>query len=323
MGEKILLTGGSGFIGSEIVDLALERGYQVRILDIRPPRTPEHLAYWRKVDVRDAATVSEQIAEFAPDRLLHLASDIDVTIRTLAEFKTTIDGTANVLAAAARLPELKRFIHVSTQFVVRPGVEPADERYLEPYTVYGEAKAETEKLVWAAHLGAPWFILRPVIIWGPNHPTFAQQIFRHMGTRRYLHPVGREPINRAFGYVTNVAEQMMTFATMDPALASRHVYYVGDGTIDYDLWADAFSVGLTGKPARRIPVWLLKLMGTAGDAVKAIGLRSPIDSGRAFRMSTASKVDLSPTLEITGPPRIGFDEGVRRTLEWLRRQGEA
>ncbi|MBN9017046.1 MAG: NAD(P)-dependent oxidoreductase [Rhizobiales bacterium] len=318
MGEKILITGGSGFIGSEVVAIALARGDEVLNLDINPPRDAAQAPFWRQIDVRDRDAVMGAITAFAPDRLLHLASDIDITIQNLAEFRTTIGGTANVLAAAAQLPQLKRFVHVSTQFVVKPGVEPRDERFLDPYTVYGEAKAETEKLVWNANLSMPWFILRPVIIWGPHHPTFAREIFRHMRSGRYLHPVDRTPISRAFGYVTNVADQMMAFATMDAAQAKRHVYYVGDESIDYDMWADAFSVGLTGKRARRIPVWLLKLLGKAGDLAKAAGVRSPIDSGRAFRMSTSSRVDLAPTIALTGTPPVAFDEGVKRTLAWLR-----
>lgn len=318
MTEKILLTGGSGFIGANVVDRALARGFTVRNLDFRPPRKAEHRALWQEMDVRDRAKLVDAIVSFAPDRVLHLASDIDVNIRTLGEFQTTIGGTSNVLEAVKQLPDLKRFIHTSTQFVVRPGVEPKDERFLDPYTVYGEAKAETEKLVWAADLQVPWFILRPTIIWGPHHPSFAQQIFRHMKSRRYLHPVGRAPINRAFGYVGNVADQMFAFAMLDAGATDRHVFYLGDDSIDYDLWADAFSVGLTGKPARRIPVSLLKLMGTVGDGVKALGLRSPIDSGRAFRMSTASRIDLKPTHDVVGPPQTSFDAGVKETLAWLK-----
>lgn len=317
MNGRILLTGGSGFIGSEVVEIALERGFAVCNLDIGPPRTAEHKALWREVDVRDAAAMERELLEFQPDRVLHLASDIDISIQTLSQFKTTIDGTANVLAAIKKLPTLKRFIHTSTQFVVKPGVEPESERFVEPYTVYGEAKAEAEKLVWHANLRVPWFILRPTIVWGPHHPSFAQQIFRYIANGRYLHPVGREPITRAFGYVTNVADQMMGFATIDRSMTSRHVYYLGDDSIDYDIWADAFALGLTGRRAKRIPVGLLRLLGHAGDLAKAVGLNSPIDSGRAFRMSTPSKINLRPTHVLVGTPKVSFDTGVAETLKWL------
>ncbi len=316
--DKILLTGGSGFIGTEVVDIALAQGFDVCNLDIAPPRKEDQSAVWRDVDVRDHERLDQEILEFQPDYLLHLASDIDITIDKLEEFKITIGGTKNVLAAAKKLPDLKRFIHISTQFVVKPGIEPTSEHHYDPYTLYGEAKAETEKLVWQADLKMPWFILRPVIIWGPYHPTFAQAILKYIGDGRYLHPVGREPIVRAFGYVTNTADQMIGFVNVDLKKAKQHIYYLGDDSIDYDIWADAFATPLTGKRAKRIPVSLLNFLGKAGDLVKIVGIPSPIDSGRAFRMRTGSKIDLSSTLALVGEPKVSFETGVEKTIDWLK-----
>lgn len=318
MAERLLITGASGFIGAEVVDLAIQAGYEVRNLDIAEPRSDQHKPLWRRTDVRNAAAVAKEVEEFNPHRVLHLASDIDVTIRTLEEFQTTINGTNNVLAALPRAKSLKKFVHTSTQFVVKPGVEPTSETHYDPYTIYGEAKSLTEKAVWAAGLSVPWQIVRPTIIWGPHHPSFATQIFRHMRSGRYLHPEGRQPIIRAFGFVTNVAEQMLHFVSLDATDPSRRVFYLGDDSIDYGIWADAFSVGLIGRPARRIPVAALRALGVAGDMARRLGIPSPIDSGRAFRMSTASRIDLKPTLDAVGAPSVDFRTGVDRTLNWLR-----
>lgn len=316
MTGRLFITGGTGFIGSSLVDIAVNEGYAVRTFDIAPPKSDAQREHWYEGDVRDYDALNQAASEFAPDYLLHLASDIDISITRLEQFTTTIDGTRNAIAVARSLP-LKRFLHTSTQFAVRPGIEPTDERHLEPYTVYGEAKAETEKMMWAAELPMPWVIVRPVIIWGPRHPSFADHIFRHIASRRYLHPSGA-PIMRAFGYVDNVADQILRLATMPTDRTDRRIFYVGDATIDYDIWADAFALAMTGKPARRIPTALLAMLGRAGDAVKAVGLRSPIDSGRAFRMSTSSRIDLSRTHDITGQPKTGFGDGVDATVAWLR-----
>jgi nucleoside-diphosphate-sugar epimerase len=321
MSRNVFITGGSGFIGTQLVEIALRDGCTVRIFDTAAPSNPAHRELWIEGDVRDALFVARAISDFTPDLVLHLASDTDVSITRIEQFQTTIDGTANILAAIHDLP-LTRFVHTSTQFVVKPGVEPRDERYLAPYTVYGEAKAEAEKLVWSAGLQMPWIIVRPVIIWGPGHPSFADHIFRHIVSRRYLHPVGA-PITRAFGYVENVAQQIYTLAILPESLTDRHVFYVGDDTINYDVWADAFAKALTGKRARRIPLRVLKLLGRAGDLIKKLGLPTPIDSGRAFRMSTSSRVDLSHTHALTGVPAVDFDRGVRETVAWLRRENPA
>lgn len=314
--RRIFLTGASGFIGSEVIDFALANGDTVKNFDVNPP-TDDKAEFWVEGDVRDRTALARAVHEFAPDYIIHLASDTDVQITDLKEFTVTINGTQNVVEVAHEVSELTRFIHISTQFVVRPGVAPPHEEYLEPYTVYGEAKAETERIVRGAELKAPWIIIRPTIIWGPRHPSFRENIFKYIRNRQYLHPVDSQPIMRAFGYVTNTAEQIYKLATADSGALERSVYYVGDQTLDYAVWADGFSVALTGKRARRIPTSLLKVMGAIGDLLKHCRLPAPIDSGRAFRMSTSSQIDLSPTLAVVGPPAIGFHEGLARTVKWL------
>jgi nucleoside-diphosphate-sugar epimerase len=208
-------------------------------------------------------------------------------------------------------------VHTSTQFVVRPGVAPPADDYYEPYTVYGAAKAESERLVRSSGLPFAWCIVRPTIIWGPHHPTFADNIWKFIRLGLYLHPSQSPEIMRAFGYVTNAAQQILSVALHGGA---GRVYYVGDATIPYTDWVDGFSVALRGRSAFRVPVSLLKMLGTIGDAVETLGVRAPLNSGRVFRMTTSSMVNLTPTLEVAGEPTISLDEGVERTVDWLHSQ---
>jgi nucleoside-diphosphate-sugar epimerase len=316
--SRILLTGGSGFIGGETVEAAIRSGHQVLIFDVAKPHFDGHLPHWAQGDIRNPAALYEAASRFEPDAIIHLASDTDVQITQINQFTTTIEGTRNVIEMARQLPSLKKLVHISTQFVVKPGVEPASETSFEPYTVYGAAKAETERMIRAAGLAMPWLILRPTIIWGPHHPSFRENIFRHIESRFYLHPVGRTKILRAFGYVHNTAQQILMLTMSSEGDGAQRVFYVGDDVLDYDVWADKFSVALTGKPARRISQRLLSMLGRTGDFVKRLGLPAPIDSGRAFRMSTSSAIDLSSTLAITGEPKISLDQGVMETVNWLR-----
>jgi nucleoside-diphosphate-sugar epimerase len=168
--SKIFLTGGSGFIGGAIARLVLADGHELRNFDLIAPDIADQQPSWVEGDVRDKEGLMRAVAEFAPDYLIHLASDIDVQITQLHQFTTTIDGTRNVVEAVQSQPQIRKFVHVSTQFAVKPGIEPRDEEHLDPYTVYGEAKAETERIVRGANLATPWLIARPTIIWGPRHP---------------------------------------------------------------------------------------------------------------------------------------------------------
>lgn len=311
--KRLLITGGSGFIGTQSIELALASGFSVRSLDIKPPALAAHDGLFERVDIRDREALGRAVEAFSPTHILHMASDIDITISRLEDFVTTIGGTANIIEAARRAPQLRRIVHVSTQFVLKPGLKPESETHYDPYTLYGVAKAESERLMQAS--GLPFLIARPTIIWGPRHPSFAQHIWRYIASGAYLHPVGFRPIMRCYGYVDNVAAQAVALLEAEPG--SRRVFYLGDGTINYDVWADAFAIALTGRRARRVPTPLLAAVAAAGSTLQKIGLRAPIDLGRYHRMTTSSAIDLSPTFEVAGRPAVDFESGVRESIRWL------
>lgn len=299
------------------MSIALSQGYDVKNVDIRRPQFPQHEAYWSNIDVRSGRQLRDAIVAFRPERILHLASDTDVNLRRIDDYKTTIEGTKNVVEAAKQLPNLECFVHISTQYVVKPGVRPLSDKWLQPYTLYGEAKAETERIIWGNEIRAPWVILRPSIIWGPRHPSFANAIWKYIANGRYRHPGAGMPIVRCYGYVKNTADQMMAFVNLANESSTRRVYYLGDECMNYDRWADAFAERLTGRPARRMSRRLLFMLGVAGQGAKTVGARVPFDMGRYFRMTTNAEVDLAPTFELVGSPKIPFEQGLEDTIEWL------
>ena len=157
---KVLVTGGSGFIGSEVIAQLLVKGAEIANVDFKPPSRPEHQGFWHDCDIRDLEKLRSIMVKFDPHYVLHLASDILVTLTRIEDYTTTINGTHNVIAAAQELPNLQRFIHVSTQYVVKPGVVPKSETDYQPYTVYGEAKAKSETFLWSSTL-KDWLICGP------------------------------------------------------------------------------------------------------------------------------------------------------------------
>ena len=314
--DKLLITGGSGFIGGEIVKLLAATNAEILNVDCKPPVRPNQERFWLNCDVRDRQRIAATISTFKPNYVIHLASEIDVTLNQIEDFKTTIDGTRNIIDSLVCLSSLKRYIHISTQFVVTPGVRPNTETDFRPYTLYGEAKARSERLVRQSTL-RDWVILRPTIIWGPWHPSFDAAIWKYIANGRYLHPVANQKILRCYGYVGNAAAQIVNFLTADLSRTVPRVFYIGDATIDHDLWADGFAVALTGKRARRVPKSGLWALGMIGTGLRKIGLRFPMDMGRYFRMTTPSDVDLRPTFEVAGSPTVGMAEGIKNTVEWL------
>src|ERR671915_2139939 len=107
---KALVTGGAGFIGSNLVDALLARGDEVTVIDDLSTGKRENLddalangAALEEVDIRDADAVSDAVGRAKPDAIFHLAAQIDVrkSVTDPAwDARINVEGTANVLGAA-------------------------------------------------------------------------------------------------------------------------------------------------------------------------------------------------------------------------------
>jgi UDP-glucose 4-epimerase len=178
------VTGGSGFIGSNLVDALLARGDEVTVVDDLSTGRRENLdgalaggAELVEADIRDAAAMTELSEQRKPERIFHLAAQIDVR-RSVADpaFDAGINvgGTANMLEAA-RLAGISRFIFVSTGGAIYgegdgkplPLAEDAAE---EPLAPYGQSKLAGEGYVslYERLYGLSGVILRLGNVYGPR-----------------------------------------------------------------------------------------------------------------------------------------------------------
>ncbi|MCH7861796.1 NAD-dependent epimerase/dehydratase family protein [Sphingomonas sp. NPDC092331] len=146
----IALTGGTGFVGTRLIALALEAGHQVRALTRRPQAEHAHIA-WIQGDLGNAPALAE-LCEGA-DVVIHVAGVVNAPDR--AGFAAgNIDGVRNMLAAA-EAKGVRRFVHVSSLAAREPEL-----------STYGWSKAEGDRLVMAS--GLDWTIVRPPAIYGPG-----------------------------------------------------------------------------------------------------------------------------------------------------------
>lgn len=167
---KLLITGGAGFIGSNLVRMALEEGHTVLNLDkLTYAGNPSSLsdiregAAYRFVqgDICDQALMGRLLPEFAPDCILHLAAEshVDRSIDGPEVFiQTNVMGTFRLLEAARQywrgLPEEKRerfrFLHVSTDEVfgsLGPEGHFSENTPYDPRSPYSASKASSDHLV--------------------------------------------------------------------------------------------------------------------------------------------------------------------------------
>jgi UDP-glucose 4-epimerase len=145
---RALVTGGAGFIGSNLVDALLGRGHEVDVLDDLSSGKESNLssaleqgARLHAGDIRDAAAVSELMNSVRPEAVFHLAAQIDVRLSVTDpayDARTNVEGTANLLETA-RANDVRRFVFASTGGAIYgdtdivPTPETTPSRPMAPY----------------------------------------------------------------------------------------------------------------------------------------------------------------------------------------------
>ncbi len=322
MSERILITGGSGFIGANVVESLLRRGCEVLSTDIKSPMNPDHSGVFRKVDILDADSLSAAIREFQPEKIVHLAARTDLDGADLEAYRANTDGVQNLIAALAVAESVRRCVFVSTKLVCRNDYAPTSFDDYCPDTMYGRSKVVGEKLVKESSLNCRWCLARPTGIWGPWFGVPYRGFFQMVARGRYLHPGGTDA-PKSFGYVGNVVYQIEKLLAAEGPQIDRQTFYLADySPIILRQWADMISMQTRSRPVRKLPGGLMRLAGKCGDVLKACGMKNPpVTSFRLRNMrADTSRIPLDNIQALTGPLPFSVEQGVEETITWLRSQ---
>ncbi len=317
---KILITGGSGFIGTNAVDAFAQQGWNILNYSAHPPLKADQTGFWQNGDILDVTALQNAFKNFQPELVLHLAARAECDENTAVEigYRANIEGTQNVLDAIRATPSVQRAIITSSQFVCAPGRLPKSDTDYFPETVYGQSKVITENLTREADLPICWTIIRPTNIWGPWHMRYRREFWRVLQRGVYLHP-GRKPVIRCYGYVKNVVHQIQKIFEADVDLVRGKTIYLGDQPINLFDWVNGFSRALTGNKVRVVPRPLMHALALLGDIPTYVtGKPFLINSSRLRSMTRDYETPMDPTFEFFGENPHTLEEGVRETVEWLR-----
>jgi nucleoside-diphosphate-sugar epimerase len=306
---RYLVTGGAGFIGSNIVDELVRRGHRVMVLDNLSSGSEENLAGVRdKIElntgnIRDLAAV--QAACHGAEYVIHLAARTSVPRSVedpLDTNHTNIDGTLNVLVAA-RDAKVKRFVYAasSSAYGETETLPKTEAMRPEPISPYGVTKyvGELYAQVFGRVYGLENASLRYFNVFGPRQdPTspYSGVLSRFMLAALEGQPLviyGDGEQSRDFTYVENIVDE--TLRACEASGASGKVFNAGTG--------------------KRITLNEVVKMLEKVTGKKIQAKYEPARSGDILH----SQAEISLAKKVLGyEPRVGFEEGLKRTWEWYR-----
>jgi len=316
--KRVLVVGGSGFIGTRLTSRLLELGHDVAIFD----KAPSALHASRAVigDVRDAAALRSAVDGF--DCIVALAAEHRDDVRPASLYHdVNVGGAANLVRAAAAA-DVRRIVFVSSVAVYGLDQPLADESApLRPTGDYGRSKVLAERMHadWVA--AAPHrslLILRPVVVFGEGNRGNVYNLAEQLRRRRFA-MVGSGRNHKAIAYVGNLVE----------FIARRLDGAPGASVLNYadapDYRSGELVARLCDLLGRRPPRWRLPyaaalVAGHAFDLLAWLLHRPlPFSAARVRKFCARTQVSIA-ALEATGFERpVGLDEGLARMVADLRR----
>jgi len=323
-GKRVLVTGGCGFIGTNLTKELLARGAEVAVLDLpaaswdRLPRGVRAI----EADITDRESLAGKLGGF--QLVYHLAARTDLDGKRLEDYEVNYTGTANLLEEAASNGTLERFVFFSTQLVVGLFNETRFIDESEPYrtkTPYGRSKIEGEKVVIAAsrEAGVDYTIIRPTSVYGPWGGEPYKDFFRAIRNRRYAH-IGRAGNLVSWAYVGNVVDLTILASMSD--LAKNETFFASD-LHPYTMREIVDTVASHyGARVRTVPSVVATVVAYLLGVAKVVGVDVPLYPFRLRNIKMNYCYDIGRSLRIGHVPATGLREGVRKTLDWYEENGQ-
>jgi len=305
---RTIVTGGAGFIGSNLVDALLDAGHEVAVIDNLSSGQEANLdgaiqrgAVLHEADVRDAPRMGEVLADVRPDVVFHLAAQIDVRVSVedpALDARANVEGTINMLAAALA-SGARRFVFASTGGAIYgvTDVVPTPETIApEPMAPYGTSKLCAENYLGLFHRlhGLSTVAMRFGNVYGPRQD-----------------PHGEAGVIAIFCGKLLKGEQPTVFGTGEQ---TRDYIYVGDVVSGLIAAANSDVTGAIN-------------LGTEEETtvLALVEKLAPLSENGAFAAQLAdarlgeierSCLAAGKARELLGwQARVGIDEGLRLTYE--------
>ncbi len=323
--DRILVTGGTGFIGRHLCRWLTEKGYSVRVLSRRSATAGGDNAGVEIItgDVGDLESVLR--AMDGVQGVFHLASLLGAAPVDSGRFlEVNARGTENVLTAARRAG-VRRFIHVSSVGVLGSiqGPPAGEDAPYHPEDVYELSKQQGEETArrFAAE-GDPVVIVRPTWVYGPGDRR-TLKLMRAI-QKRYFFFVGDGETREHPIFVDDLVEGMGRCMTAD--LMAGEILTLGGAQVVpirrlCEIIADSLGASLRRVHVPRQPLRLAA--GLLEDVLRLFGSEAPLTRAKVDFFFKHRAYDVSKAARLIGfTAPVPLEEGIPRTVAWYRAAGD-
>jgi UDP-glucose 4-epimerase len=302
---KVLVTGGAGFIGSHVVDLFIENGYEVVIVDDLSTGRASNInprATFYQLDIR-SPEIRDVFEQERPLYVSHHAAQMDVrrsVVEPLFDANVNILGSINLLESA-RSVGLQHFVYISTGGAVygEPEYLPCDESHpINPICQYGASKHTVEHYLYMYHenYGLNYTVLRYPNVYGPRQDPHGEAgvvaIFTgQMLTGKQVVINGDGDQERDYVHVSDCAQANLLAVT----IANNGVFNIGSGI---------------GTTVNQLYQTLKEITGYPQDVVH--GPPKLGETRRIYLDATKARRDLA------WQPTISLTKGLETTVDYYR-----
>ncbi|HZE99197.1 MAG TPA: NAD-dependent epimerase/dehydratase family protein [Planctomycetota bacterium] len=304
-----LVTGATGFVGSHLVDLLLERGWRVSAL----VRKSSNL---RWIEDKPVQRVDPETSPFPDcDVLFHVAGVIRAD--TYADY---LAGNRDLAVRVFEAARAKRFVHVSSLAAAGPGEALDESTPCRPISLYGRSKWEGELAVWARRVRVPVTVIRPPVVYGPRDFGLFDL---YVTVAKGLRPEIGAPKRISIVHIRDLVEGIVRAA--EQAAGANEVFYLANPEVVEISTVMGMIERSLGKRALklRIPDRVVRFLGAVvEDAASLAGKRSMFGRDKALEM-TQKAWGCSPAKAarlLDWRARVPLAQGMAETVEWYRSQ---
>jgi dihydroflavonol-4-reductase len=328
---RLLVTGGTGFIGSHLAEEGRRRGAEVVVIGLtdRPEEQANaELLSGVGVEVLPGSITDPELCRRAArgaTHIFHLAVAMREGGKSDEFFEAiNLDGTRHLLQAATA-ERVQRFVYCSTIGIYghrAPGIT-TEESPLSPGNIYERTKVTAERLVrdFAQSCGVPVVLLRPADVYGPRDQRLLK-LFKGVSRGRF--PLfGEGSGRRHMVYVDDVVSAFFKACERQEAVGEGLIVAGPHACTLRELVDEVQEATGSSRAGIRLPLApMLGLAAVVEDVCAALAIEPPIYRRRMDFFHSDSEFDTSRARRVLGwEPKVDLKDGIRRTLEHYRASG--